>query len=1169
MKKSLLPAVILFLAYGLLLHWPRPLDVSLKVDAAGMPPLDIASADFLAELNRHGLRHVPTAENLAAGLFETMVPGEWSNDGTMENPGGKATAVALGIELAGSDRQLESYPVGYDIIFEQPWTAAQIPVAAAWLDRQQALLNEIQPLLKRERYFQYYHSNNGQLISALLPLPGSARSISRAYLARAMHALAENRLEDAGRDILAVLQLGERLGQGYFILETLVGIAVQEMANQAVCQWLSHPQLTAELLDNFKADLATIPAPRLPVQAFDLAERFAALGISQAIQRQGAAGLAAVTGAHVNNPVLVDLQLSLADWNEVFRLQNDRFDRLVQILKIENRRQRRAAVDEFRQQMTEELRNAGISRSGFLGMTFSLRSGSLLDASRNVELALTSIMLPTSVKAIERVDQSLMSRQAIETCIAVRQYQLENRAYPENLEILLGDFLPSIPNDIKVDQPLRYRKLEKGALLYSVGPSGTDNGGWFYPSWDPSRDDRVFLVGKDDRTDVLGNPVERTLLPGEHYYNERGGLELIAFAGWDIDGLEMQELARLSSLRSLDFTLTRISDEDLAILASRDGGGDGLLNLHQLSLGSTPVSDDGLAELGKVTSLQNLQLPHTGVTSAGLVHLAGLTNLQTLILDNTEITDDGLVHLKNLTNLQLLVLDNTEITDDGLVHLKNLTSLKSLSLTGTQITDTGLLHLQAIAHPRPQLGQLWLSRTRVSDAGLVHLKELSNLYGLALSSTGVTDAGLSQLAGLTRLRDLHLQGTAVTESGRAHFQDNPNLNLHVYEKPESEVKFEPSRVIEGWGSVIDPDGDCSISRHADELIISVPGVVDYSQSRPKQMGQYVRLDLPGDDKILSVAEIEVFQDGKNIASEGTITQSSTDLGGDAEKANDGNTSGVYYLDQRKGSKEPVPHSVTHTKKEKDPWIEIDLGRRRPIDMVRVWNRTDLELHSRLDGFVLSVHDENRELVWQETHARAAGRPHGLYPARHTLRHADRLLWHLGQFNAPRVLKNVTGDFSFTVNVSMGLEPGRSSRSDFYSEFHGAGILIWDSKHLFATAERNIFTTYQPGSRDAPGYDLPRSWINARAFHYGSDMFHVHWGAARFFGEAASRLRVERKGMQLTFSLQRDSLQWIETGKVSLPLSESVQVGVMVSNASKKEVTAIFSDYELVTPASNP
>jgi hypothetical protein len=679
MKNSLLPAIVLFLGYGLLLHWPRPLDMSLTVDAAGVPALDVASVDFLAELNRHGLRHVPTAENLAAGLFETMIPAEWSGDHgvlpAVVTLAAKTTTEALGIQLAGSDRQLESYPVGYDIIYGQPWTSAQIPAAAAWLDRQQTLLNEIQPILKRERYFQYYHNTNGHMITALLPLTTSARAISRAFLARAMHALAEERLEDAGRDILAVLQLGERLGQGYLIVETMIGIAIQQHANQAACQWLSHPQLTAQLLDNFKAGLVTIPAPRSPVQAFDLGERFTALDISREVQRQGIAGLTAITGVRRDrsfglDPVPINLLLSLADWNEVFRLQNDRFDRLVEILKIENRRQRRAAMDDFRQQMTKELRNGGISRSGFLGMSFGLHGGSLWEVSRSVELVLTSVTLPTSIKLIESVDELLLSRQAIETCIAIRQYQLENRSYPENLEILVGDFLPSIPDDIKVDQPLRYRKLEEGALLYSVGASGIDNGGWSHPSWDSSRDDRVFLVGKDDRTDVLGNPVERTLLPGEHYYNERGELARISFAGWVIDGLDMQKLSRLSSLRSLDFTLTRISDQDLAILASRDGGGDGLMNLQGLNLRGTPVSDDGLGELGKMTSLQ------------------------TLILDNTEITDDGLVHLRGLTNLQTLYLWDTQVTDAGLVNLKGLTKLQELTLGDTKVTDAGIADLQ-------------------------------------------------------------------------------------------------------------------------------------------------------------------------------------------------------------------------------------------------------------------------------------------------------------------------------------------------------------------------------------------------------------------------------------------------------------------------------------------
>tara|TARA_Y100000588_G_scaffold293829_1_gene313608 strand:+ start:1121 stop:3244 length:2124 start_codon:yes stop_codon:yes gene_type:complete len=696
MKTSLLPAAILFLFYGLLLHWPRPLDISITVDAADVPPLNGGSADFLAELNRHGLRHVPVSDNLAAGLFETMVPGDWSNDDTMPNPVGTAaataTTVALGIELAGSDRQLEIHPIGYNIIFEQPWTPAQIPVAAAWLDRQQAVLNEIQPILNRERYFQYYYSDDGHLISALIPLCSSARAITRAFLARAMRALAQDRLEDAGRDILGVLQLGERLGQGYFSLEPLVGIAIQNEANQAACQWLSHPQLTAQLLANFKTGLATIPAPRPPVQAFDLGERFTSLDISRTVQRQGIAGLTAITGGfHSDFNPLYNLLLSLADWNEVFRLQNDRFDRLVAILKIEKRRQRRVAMDEFRQQMNEELRNGGINLPGFLGMTFGRHGGSLWDASRNIERVLTSVTLPTSIKTIELVDELLLSRQAIETCIAIRQYELENGQYPDTLEILVGNFLSTIPSDIKVEQPLRYRKLEEGVLLYSVGPSGKDNGGWCYPSWDTSRDDRVFLIGKDDRTDREGNPVGRTLFPGEHSYNESGELEQLSFSGRDIEGLAFERISRLSNLRTLDFSSTRISDEDVAILASP--GEDGLTNLQTLHLERTAVTDVSLSELGTISSLRNLFLDKTGVTDAGVANLVGLTTLEVLSLNGTQITDEGIRQLKDMANLIVIGLRETEVTDECVKHLKGMTVLKFIVLGSTKVTDAGIADL--------------------------------------------------------------------------------------------------------------------------------------------------------------------------------------------------------------------------------------------------------------------------------------------------------------------------------------------------------------------------------------------------------------------------------------------------------------------------------------------
>ena len=146
------------------------------------------------------------------------------------------------------------------------------------------------------------------------------------------------------------------------------------------------------------------------------------------------------------------------------------------------------------------------------------------------------------------------------------------------------------------------------------------------------------------------------------------------------------------------------------------------------------------------------------------------------------------------------------------------------------------------------------------------------------------------------------------------------------------------------------------------FVLSEFRLVDHSESRPRRMGQFVRLDLPGEGKMIHVAEIEVLQDGTNIARQGKATQSSTDFGGPPERAIDGNTDGTY-----------AGNSVTHTKISKDPWIEVDLGGLMAVDLVRIWNRTDNSLQSRLDGFTLSILDENRELVWKETYAKAPER----------------------------------------------------------------------------------------------------------------------------------------------------------------------------------------------------
>lgn len=75
-----------------------------------------------------------------------------------------------------------------------------------------------------------------------------------------------------------------------------------------------------------------------------------------------------------------------------------------------------------------------------------------------------------------------------------------------------------------------------------------------------------------------------------------------------------------------------------------------------------------------------------------------------------------------------------------------------------------------------------------------------------------------------------------------------------------------------------------------------------------------------------------FAPGDNLATSGTASQSSTNFGGLASRANDGNTDGNYNN-----------NSVSHTDFQSQPYWDLDLGASnaaKTLDRINVWNRTD-------------------------------------------------------------------------------------------------------------------------------------------------------------------------------------------------------------------------------------
>jgi putative heme-binding domain-containing protein len=153
----------------------------------------------------------------------------------------------------------------------------------------------------------------------------------------------------------------------------------------------------------------------------------------------------------------------------------------------------------------------------------------------------------------------------------------------------------------------------------------------------------------------------------------------------------------------------------------------------------------------------------------------------------------------------------------------------------------------------------------------------------------------------------------------------------------------------------DPGERASLYPKVAPLLTALPKELAGANLHGKQTsGRYVRIELPGKQRTLALAEVEVYSDGHNIARQGKATQKNTGYGGDASRAIDGNTSPTF-------GDGGETHSQENTA---NPWWEVDLGTESPIESIVIYNRGD-GLSSRLEGFTLKVLDSQRRVAYEK------------------------------------------------------------------------------------------------------------------------------------------------------------------------------------------------------------
>ena len=169
-------------------------------------------------------------------------------------------------------------------------------------------------------------------------------------------------------------------------------------------------------------------------------------------------------------------------------------------------------------------------------------------------------------------------------------------------------------------------------------------------------------------------------------------------------------------------------------------------------------------------------------------------------------------------------------------------------------------------------------------------------------------------------------------------------------------------LLDAAALVTNEDARGELFRRSLEIVNEAPDT-----DSPSVAGRYVRVELPGEKRTLTLAEVEVLSNGTNVAPAGTATQSSVNWGGVPERAIDGDTNGAWGAG-----------SQSHTVEDRaDPWWEVDLGSEQPIDSIVLWNRTDGTLGRRLDGYVVKLLDGERRTVHVERGGDAPEESHAI------------------------------------------------------------------------------------------------------------------------------------------------------------------------------------------------
>jgi predicted Ser/Thr protein kinase len=221
----------------------------------------------------------------------------------------------------------------------------------------------------------------------------------------------------------------------------------------------------------------------------------------------------------------------------------------------------------------------------------------------------------------------------------------------------------------------------------------------------PAGDFRLVGINLDDRgAQITDADLER--------FSTLGRLRELGLRGTPTTDAGLVHLRDLTGLKLLNLHATRITSAGVKQLEN-------LIGLEYLDLGyNQNITDAALPHLRKLKRLGGMNLWATAVQGTTFGALKDHEQLKFISLNTAQMTDEGMAQLALIRSLESLALQSNKFTDAGVAELAKLPKLWGVNLANNQITDAALVHLAKIK----TLTRLTVSGTQATAEGIEKLK---------------------------------------------------------------------------------------------------------------------------------------------------------------------------------------------------------------------------------------------------------------------------------------------------------------------------------------------------------------------------------------------------------------------------------------------------------------